>query len=86
MEDWGDGVDADETDKVGGVGFAIVTLGLYCNRSVGRIKGNQATFDNSQQNNLRSCVCGFGGSVGEDVRAGFPLFPRETSFFLWWRP
>jgi len=33
-----------------------VTLGLSCNWSVGRIKGNQATFDNSQRNNLRSCV------------------------------
>jgi len=33
-----------------------VTLGLYRNRSVERIKGNQATFDNSQRNNLRSCV------------------------------
>jgi len=31
-----------------------VTLGLYSNRSAGRIKGNQATFDNSQRNNLRS--------------------------------
>ena len=35
---------------------AAVTLGLYCNRSVERIKGNQATFDNSQRNNLRSCL------------------------------
>ena len=34
----------------------IVTLGLSRNRSVGEIKGNQATFDNSQRNNLRSCV------------------------------
>jgi len=33
-----------------------VTLGLYRNRSVARIRGNQATFDNSQRNNLRSCV------------------------------
>jgi len=33
-----------------------VTLGLSRNRSVWRIKGNQATFDNSQRNNLRSCV------------------------------
>jgi len=51
-----------------------VTLGLDRNRSVERIKGNQATFDNSQRNNLRSCVwvrCGFGGSVGEGVRADF---------------
>jgi len=24
MEDWGDGVHADEADEVGGVGFAIV--------------------------------------------------------------
>jgi len=36
-----------------------VTLGLYRNRSVRRIKGNQATFDNSQRNNLRSCLWGF---------------------------
>jgi len=34
----------------------LVTLGLSHNRSVGRIKGNQATFDNSQRNNLRSCM------------------------------
>ena len=33
-----------------------VTLGLYRNQSTGRVKGNQATFDNSQRNNLRSCV------------------------------
>ena len=33
-----------------------VTLGLFRNRSAARIKGNQATFDNSQRNNLRSCV------------------------------
>jgi len=33
-----------------------VTLGLSRNRSVGGFKGNQATFDNSQRNNLRSCV------------------------------
>ena len=33
-----------------------VTLGLYRNWSVERIKGNQATFDNSQWNNLRSCM------------------------------
>jgi len=43
-------------------GFSLVmvsvTLGLYRNRSVGRIKGNQATFDNSQRNNLRSFCSG----------------------------
>ena len=33
-----------------------MTLGLSHNRSVERIKGNQATFDNSQWNNLISCV------------------------------
>ena len=33
-----------------------VTLGLYRNWSVERIKGNQATFDNSQRSNLRSFV------------------------------
>ena len=27
-------------------------------------------------------VCGFGGSVGEDVLAGFPLFPRENLFLF----
>ena len=31
-----------------------VTLGLSRNQSAWRIKGNQTTFDNSQQNNLRS--------------------------------
>ena len=36
--------------------MTAVTLGFAGNRSVGRIKGNQATFDNSQRNNLRSCV------------------------------
>jgi len=34
----------------------LVTLGLYRNRRVERIKGNPATFDNSQQNSLRSCM------------------------------
>ena len=60
----------------------VVTLGLYCNRSVGRIKGNQATFDNSQRNNLRSCVCVFGGSVGEDVRAGFSSVSERNLFLF----
>jgi len=46
--------------------------GVVSNRSVERIKGNQATFDNSQRNNLRSCVwvrwvVFF--FFGEDVRA-----------------
>ena len=54
-----------------------VTLGLYRNQCADRIKGNQATFDNSQQNNLRSCV-GFGGSVGEDVRAVLPSVRAEN--------
>jgi len=45
---------AQDTPKDGDDGG--VTLGLSCNRSVGRINGNQATFDNSQRNNLRSCV------------------------------
>jgi len=62
-----------------------VTLGLYRNRSVERIKGNQATFDNSQRNNLRSCVwvrCGFGGSVGEGVPADFSRWgERSLSFY-----
>ena len=30
-------------------------------------------------------VCGFGGSVDEDVRTGFFLWERENlSSFLWW--
>ena len=37
-----------------------VTLGLYRNRSVEKIGGNQATFDNSQRNNLRSLCVGVG--------------------------
>ena len=48
-----------------------VTMGLSGNRSVGRIKGNQATFDNSQRNNLRSCVWVWFGSVVGDVHADF---------------
>ena len=63
-----------------------VTLGLLHNPSVWRIKGNQATFDNSQRNNLRSCVWVRFGSVG-DVRADFSFcFREKTSLFLWWRP
>ena len=55
----------------------LVTLGLSRNRSVGRIKGNQATFDNSQRNNLRSSVWFqwvWFGSVVSDVRADFSRF------------
>ena len=47
----------------------VVTLGLSRNQSVGRIKGNQATFDSSQRNNLRSCVWVSVVVFGEDVRA-----------------
>ena len=36
-----------------------MTLGLYRKRSAERIKDNQATFHNSQRNNLRSFVRGF---------------------------
>jgi len=60
----------------------IVTLGLLRNRSVWRIKGNQATFDNSQRNNLRSCVW---SSVVVLVRMFVlvsPLFPRENLFLF----
>jgi len=53
----------------------IVTLGLCRNRSGVGIKDNQATFDILQRNNLRSGVCGFGGSVDEGVRADVS-FPR----------
>jgi len=57
-----------------------VALGLYRNRSVERIKGNQATFDNSQRNNLRSCVwVRLVVFLGEGV---LPLRRRETSPFL----
>ena len=31
-------------------------------------------------------VCGFGGSVGEGVRAGSSLVSEKTFFLLWWRP
>ena len=60
-----------------------MTLELSWKQSAGRIKGNQATFDNSQQNNLRPCVCGFGGGVGEDVRTDFSLLEGEIlPFYL----
>ena len=52
-----------------------MTLGLSRNQSVGGIKGNQATFDNSQQNNLRSCVLIAVVVSSEDVRA-FCFFSR----------
>ena len=58
-----DDVEAD-TDVLGvlrELRVLCVTLGLYHNRSVERIKGNQATFDNSQRNNLRSCMWVFRG-------------------------
>ena len=58
-----------------------MALGSYRNRSVKRVKGNQATFDNSQRNNLRSCVW-VRWSCLEDVRAGFLLVPRETSLLF----
>jgi len=47
---------------------------------VERIKGNQATFDNSQGNNLRSCMWVSERSVGKDVRADFFSSRREISF------
>ena len=55
-----------------------MTLGLYRNRSVEKIGGNQATFDNSQRNNLRSCVWVSVVVFGEDVRADFSPSGRET--------
>jgi len=58
-----------------------VTLGLYRNRSIENQR-YQATFDNSPQNNLRSCVWVFGGSVGEDVRPDFPLGQKSSIFYL----
>jgi len=48
-----------------------VTLGLSLNRSAGGIGGNQATLDNSQRNNLRSCVY-FGGIGFGSVGVGSP--------------
>ena len=61
---------------------ACVTLGWPCNQSTGGIKGNQATFDNSQRNNLRSYVWVFGGSVGEDVRSDVSSFgARRVSIY-----
>ena len=62
------------------VAAADVTLGLSRNRSVGGFKGNQATFDNSQRNNLRSCVWVWVGSVGEAVRAGLPPVSERKPF------
>ena len=72
------GIDV-RTDQID---LSVVTLGLYRNRSVERIKGNQATFDNSQRNNLRSCVWVFGGSVGEDVRADVSFSQGEKSWYI----
>ena len=55
-----------------------VTLGLSHNRSAWRIKGNQATFDNSQWNNLRSCMW-----VSVVVfRSVSPLSRREGSRYI----
>ena len=59
-----------------------VTLGLLRNRSVWRIKGNQATFDNSQRNNLRSCLWVWWGSVVDDVRAGFSSVSERNLFLF----
>jgi len=62
--------------------YPSVTLGLSRNRSAGRIKGYQATFDNSQRNNLRSCVWVWCGSVVDDVRAGFSSVSERNLFLL----
>jgi len=64
-----------------------VTLGLYRNWSVERIKGNQATFDNSQRNNLRSYVWVSGVVFGEDVCADFPSVGAENLRLIsdWYR-
>jgi len=62
-----------------------VTLGLYRNRSVERIKGNQATFDNSQRNNLRSCVWVRWvrvGNVSEGDVSWFSLVGVKNLFLL----
>ena len=62
-----------------------VTLGLSGNQSVERIKGNQATFDNSQRNNLRSHVWfrwDWFGSVVSDVRVDFLSSRLEISLLL----
>ena len=59
-----------------------MTQGLSRTRVFGESKGNQATFDNSQRNNLRSCAwVSFGGSVG-DLRAGFSSVGAGNRFLL----
>ena len=60
-----------------------MTLGLSRNQSVRRIKGNQATLI-IHNGIILDLVCGFGGSVGGDVRADFSLsFERNPlSFYL----
>jgi len=60
-----------------------VTLGLSRYWSLGRNEGNQATSDNSQQNNLRSCmwvlwVVVFGFSLSIGVRNLFLLSARTA--------
>jgi len=62
-----------------------VTLGLYRNRSVERIRGNQATFDNSQRNNLRSCVwvsVGFWWCLVRMFVLVFLCFSERENLFL----
>jgi len=60
---------------------AAVTLGLYRNRSVARIKGNQAT-SIIHNGIILDLVCGFGGSVVEDVRAEELSFEWSLYSFL----
>jgi len=47
------------------------------------MKGNQATFDNSQRNNLRSCVWVFGGSV-RSVSSSFREKRALLYIYLFW--
>ena len=58
-----------------------VTLGLDCNRSVGESKVIRL-LSIIHNGIILDLVCGFGGSVGEDVRAGFSFVSERTSFFL----
>jgi len=60
-----------------------VTLGLSCNRSVGGFKGNLATFDNSQRNNLRSCVW-VSAVVLVRIFVLVSLFVSERNLFLFY--
>jgi len=62
-----------------------VTLGLYCNRSVERVNGNQTTFDNLQWNDLSSFVRGFFVESAFDAVSSFSTGRNFSSYiaFFW---